>query len=1297
MSNAVADLFARLRLDISDFSSKLASASKEMGAFATNLNKNYGKANAALRSHNITLRDVTRIVQGIMVSQVFYQGARSIREATRSLMEFNEQLDYAKVTYSALFGDTQLANDFVRVLQEHSVETIFEYSDLAEASKKLLAYGIEYKNLMFIMEGLTNLGAMSGDTAAMDRIALALGQIQTTGYLAATEMRQLANAYVPIYDIVKESFGLTGDQMKSVGDLKLPAHEVINAIVDYANGKFGSVGDAAMYTITGLKNRVVDTMKVLGSEMTKPLTIAWKSFLAYVSKGLDSIRDTYSRRGWGGLFETLVPDPQMQTTIRQFIANVRNTLMSLASVGVILGQVFGNFAYVLMNAFNIVSPVIVAFTNSMSSALNAMLSTRAGAVALRLALLAAAGAFVVLKIQSIGALAITAVTKAVVNLSKALLMLAAIVTKHPILALLAGLTIAILGVSVASNSANSAISGLFDTLSGAAGGMSSADVLQGVENTLTDSADAAGQFNNRLEDGADAADDLADGIDGAGDAAKKAAKKAAGLLSFDEVFRLNEPTNSASGAGSTPSYNGLAGDLAGLIDGFGGLSDALIPDIPDFSEYINGFTDGLFGGLKDSFLARLSALGLGTLLSSRLLKSLESMKVADALKPVQAFATKLMTAILGAFVGLTFDHIVGTVTSEIFAAIAEGFNLSDNSANHAKLGATIGSTIGGAIGFVFGGLKGSPIGSSIGHLAGGIVGLTWEEIGAAFSNTIVGAAAGIAGAIAKAFGASIKNIAGMINFSSFSGFFDDIASIFTQAGLKSVAKGGIIGMAIGFLTDAVAALLWSKLAETFKLSGEAEGNAKVGQTIGSVIGVIVGGILGGPPGALIGSAIGTFAGGFVGLFWEKIAEYFDPENNVFTAFIVDTAAGLAEWWDSTKSGFSLWASDTWDGLSTWFKDSISGFKEWFDSTFDGLSDWWDDTVETFSDWDDINGETLSTWFENTKAGLSSWFDSTSATYENWRVTNTNKISQWYADTSTKFETWKAATILKFALWANDVINKIETWKATMILKISMWAADSLSAVAKWITDTTNAIRNWSSDVVAKFNTFKADALAVFLGFNLAVANAIANWAAQTLAKFTTWGRDVLTSIRTNIDGAKSKISEFLNIDFSSALSRTLSNVRSWASNILSTVRSYFSDAIEWVQDFLDLDSKASSRSTAYSTSNSTTRLGHATGGIFDREHIARFAEGNKAEAIIPLENASAMQPFVDAVSNGIIGSLAPVLAQGTGTARGASESSNLPPLYVGTLIADDRGLKQLYKKFELISVQENARRGLPAR
>ena len=1227
---AFADLTANLNLNIANFSSKLHNASRQMGRFARDVQSSYGEAANALNKHNLQLKDTVRIIHGIVIAQTFYQAAGAITDATRSLWDFNVALDYMHVTYSALFGDTKVASDFMSVLQEHSVETIFDYQSLADASKKLLAYGIEYENLMFIMEGLTNLGAMSGDSAALDRIALALGQIYTKGKLSAEEMRQLANAYIPITEILQDKFGLTGDDLKRVGDLNLPASDVINAIVDYANENFGSVGDAAMYTITGLQNRIVDTLKVVGAQMLSPITTAYKSFLAYVSNGLEVLRAEFEAGGIGGVFEYLVPDEGTQQVIRQFIANIKNLFMAVVSVGTVAGQVFGNFASVFVTAFNIVSPIVIGFTNLLAGVLNAMLNTRTGATLLRVALVAAAGAFVVLRVHAVAALAITAVTKAVIGLSKALMLLAALVTRHPILALLAGLVIALVGVSAASSGANTALSGLFDTISGAAGGSSSGDVLQKTEQDLKDGADAADQFNNRLDGATDSADELADAVGGAGNAAKKAAKDARGLLSFDEVFKLPEKADSA-GASSGGAGAGILDDIENLAAGLGGLGDALIPDIPDFSKYVNDFVDGLFGGLEQGIFDKLKSTGIGAL-------------------------------------------------------------------------------IGGGLGAIIGGLLGGPpgaiLGAKIGALAGGVVGLLWEALDGAIGNTVAGALAGIAAVIGKAFGSTFSSVLKtFITTGSFSGFFKSISEILKATGLKSIANGGIIGAAIGLVVDGIAHLLWRSLEGRFE-NADAE-TAKVGQTIGSVIGAVIGGIIGGPPGVIIGSAIGTFAGGFVGLFWEPIKKYFDPNTNALSAFFVKVGKDIADWAVYTVTELGTWFVDTYTGFSTWWTDTASGLSSWWSDTTDGFSTWWndtkagfgswlEDTIATFTDWDSINSETLGKWWEETTKGFTTWWNDTDKGF-----------TEWLFNTSDGFNTWYDNTISGLTTWVADTYSKINKWRTESYGVIAGWVTSALGVIVDWIADVIIKFDNWRLRVIETITNWKNTAVDVVIGFGIAAKEAIVSGIQNMLtsmstkldeiktkwtekwgdikAKFKEWWQDLKKDMDTWLnDYVWKPIASFFDINnFWNKLKTLLDKIKERVGNWWRDLTKLFKD------DDVEVTVTPTNNDNNRVNSGNAVRAGHAYGGVFNREHIARFAEGNKAEAIIPLENETAMRPFVDAVSSGIVGSLAPIVAQ-----INANNANNLPPLYVGTLIADDRGLKQLYKKFEIIQIQEDARRGL---
>ena len=1397
---ALADLTARLRLNISDFASKVTEASKLMQNFSNRMNRQYGDAAKALTAHNMGLKDTGRIVQGILVSQAFYTIARQIREASQALWGFNEALDYAQITYSALFGSTELANDFMAVLKEHSVETIFDYEQLAASSKKLLAYGIDYKNLMFIMEGLTNLGAMSGDAAALDRIALALGQIYTRGKLSAEEMRQLANAYVPISDIVQKRFNLTPDQMGSIGDLNLPAHEVINAVVDYANQRFGDVGDAAMFTFTGLKNKIVDTFKVMGVEMLQPFNRVFKSFLMYVSKGLEGVREAYARGGSGGLFEHLVPDENLQKAIRQFLANIHNMFMTVASFGAIAGNVIKNFSSVFVTAFNIIAPVINIFVNAILKSLNAMMQTRAGALILRVALLAAASAFIVLKAHAVGALVITAVTKAVMGLAKALVLLATLVTRHPILMLLAGLTIALVGVSTASTSANKGLSGLFNTLSDA-GGVSSEDIFPNVSKDIEDASDAADQFNNRLEGSKDAADGLADGLDKAG----KKAKKTGDLLSFDEVFKLRQEEDSGGGGGSG------VGNLGNAI---GGLSDALIPDIPDFTEFIKGFTDGLFGGLKDSLLGNLALAGLGALLMFKILKALDAVKVTSSNASILKFAKAIGNALLGAFIGLGYDAIASKLTDKLWAALEEHFKLLEGSAKQASLGSTIGAVVGGAIGGIISGPGGALLGAAIGQFFGGLIGLLWDELTMNFNNALVGLGSAIAGKLMGLFGVSFKELIKLLAADSIPGFFRNLTHMFKIGGIKAIAKAGLKGLGIGLIIDAIAALFFNYLAERLGLGAAAKDTAAAGMSIGSIVGTIFGGILGGPAGAIIGSAIGTFVGGVAGLFWEQIKEFFsnpdvaiganigttigavigsfggpigtaigaligwiagvivghfwddiypaikqwgintlkaisDWATNVkksfddwkkavgtviitwagetvkkFTDWVSDVKKAINDWASNVRLAIYKWADETAKKITDWFADLKQGFIDWCDATKKKIDNWWDEVKTSFSN--KMNGikTNLNTWWSETKTNwsnkydeiannLSTWWNTLRTSFSNKMSEITRPLSEWWSETKTN--------------WSNkydEIATTLSTWWSNLKTSFSNKMSEITKPLSDWWTETKtnwsnkyNEIKDWLlgwwDNVLLDYSTKLSSVMTKLTKWFDDVKVSVSKWFGEFKTSITTWWNNswiytTWTTGWTKISGwfaaTKTSISEWFtgfttdiktywsNLWDTSSWKSAWTSVKDWFSTFLTDIGKWFTSIKtsikSWWDSLWNLDSKTI-KGPDGKTYNATTMRGHATGGIFNKEHIARFAEGNKAEAIIPLENNTAMQPFVDAVSNGLVGSLAPLLANNTSSASG-----QLPPMYVGTLIADERSLKQLYKRFEVIKVQEDARRGI---
>ena len=175
-------------------------------------------------------------------------------------------------------------------------------------------------------------------------------------------------------------------------------------------------------------------------------------------------------------------------------------------------------------------------------------------------------------------------------------------------------------------------------------------------------------------------------------------------------------------------------------------------------------------------------------------------------------------------------------------------------------------------------------------------------------------------------------------------------------------------------------------------------------------------------------------------------------------------------------------------------------------------------------------------------------------------------------------------------------------------------------------------------------------------------------------------------VGNGLSNAMSRVQNFI--------SQSLSAIGSWASSFGGRVSNVISSASSAISSFAaSVGSRVSSIVSSARSRLSSVLPGHATGGVFNKEHVARFAEGNRAEAVIPLQNKTAMQPFVDAVSDGLMQTLAPMFANGASSGSTNNESESLRPLYVGTLIADERGLKELNRKMQIIQIKEDGRRG----
>jgi len=98
------------------------------------------------------------------------------------------------------------------------------------------------------METLVDTASVFGDDA-MERVARALGQMQTLGKLSAEELNQLAEAGINARKYIEEAFGMTVEEVQKSG---IEIEKVIEAIMQGLDRDFGGAAQRAQNTWRGM-------------------------------------------------------------------------------------------------------------------------------------------------------------------------------------------------------------------------------------------------------------------------------------------------------------------------------------------------------------------------------------------------------------------------------------------------------------------------------------------------------------------------------------------------------------------------------------------------------------------------------------------------------------------------------------------------------------------------------------------------------------------------------------------------------------------------------------------------------------------------------------------------------------------------------------------------------------------------------------------------------------------------------------------------------------------------------------
>lgn len=188
------------------------------------------------------------------------------------------------------------AKDLIAWVERLAILSPFESDDINSAVQMAMGFQFSQGEAKRLTEDLVNFVAAAGKSPdTLNRITLSLGQIRVAGKVTGQDLRELANAGLPVISILAKSFGVTTAEMtKMVSDGAVPAVRAIRSIEEYLEKNFKGAAERTANTWNGLLSSLQEAKNINLRELFGGVFEAVKPVLGDVTELLlsDKFKET---------------------------------------------------------------------------------------------------------------------------------------------------------------------------------------------------------------------------------------------------------------------------------------------------------------------------------------------------------------------------------------------------------------------------------------------------------------------------------------------------------------------------------------------------------------------------------------------------------------------------------------------------------------------------------------------------------------------------------------------------------------------------------------------------------------------------------------------------------------------------------------------------------------------------------------------------------------------------------------------------------------------------------------------
>lgn len=188
------------------------------------------------------------------------QGTRLVRD----IIKVRGEVEQLEVAFSTMLQSKSRADELMREVVQVATTTPFKLTEVADATKQLLAYGFAQEEIKKELLAVGNVA--SGVGATFGEVAYAYGTLRTQGRAFARDIRQFTTRGIPIISSLAQVMGVAEEKVNdlvSAGKVGFPEVQKAFELMTGSGGQFFNLMEKQSQTVTGEIAKLQDRIQLM--------------------------------------------------------------------------------------------------------------------------------------------------------------------------------------------------------------------------------------------------------------------------------------------------------------------------------------------------------------------------------------------------------------------------------------------------------------------------------------------------------------------------------------------------------------------------------------------------------------------------------------------------------------------------------------------------------------------------------------------------------------------------------------------------------------------------------------------------------------------------------------------------------------------------------------------------------------------------------------------------------------------------------------------------------------------------